>query len=97
MVDDCAISPAHMYIVGDILGEHLLAGVETALQVVRNTKQSDGAGRLSLEVRNTSSHRLGPRRAGGGGQDGVAGVDGADRPEPRADDVQFTVQGVDGK
>jgi len=27
----------------------------------------------------------------------VAAVDGADRPEPGADGIQFTDQGVDGK
>ena len=44
-----------------------------------------------------ASRHLGPSRAGGGGQNGVAAVHGAGRPEPGADGIQFTVPGVDGK
>ena len=39
----------------------------------------------SLTLRNTSLHRLEPRRASGGGHDVVAAVRGAGRPEQEAD------------
>ena len=60
------------------------------------TKQADGAA-SSLALRNTASHRLYLRRAGGGGHDGVAAIDEAGRPELEEDGIQFSVPGVDGK
>ena len=55
-------------------------------------KKADGSA-SSLELRNMSPHRLENRSDGGGGRTAWLAVDGAGRPEPRADGIQFRVDG----
>ena len=49
--------------------------------------------RLLHGAREHVSHRLAPRIASGGGQDGVAAVHGTGRPEPRRDGISLTSRG----